>query len=50
MAELLRVKMILRDFIEPGAPDAATLKMAPRLQYLSRVPYFLFMRWQKENQ
>jgi len=43
---LLERGFLLRDFREPSA-TAEHLRRSERLRYLTRVPYFLFMCWQK---
>lgn len=43
MKPLIDLGFVLRDFREPGAPAAPS----PRLERLDRIPYFLFMTWQK---
>jgi 2-polyprenyl-3-methyl-5-hydroxy-6-metoxy-1,4-benzoquinol methylase len=42
---LLGRGFVLRDLREPGAP--ATPSSSPRLERLNRIPYFLFLSWQK---
>jgi ubiquinone/menaquinone biosynthesis C-methylase UbiE len=48
MRGLLRRGFVLRDFQEP-APTADELKKSERFRKITRVPYFLFMRWEKGN-
>jgi ubiquinone/menaquinone biosynthesis C-methylase UbiE len=43
---LLRRGFFLRDFIEP-VPTPDELKKSMRFRKLTRIPYFLFMRWKK---
>ncbi len=43
---LLRRGFLLRSFHEPGA-SAEQVLTSPRLERLNRIPYFLFMTWQK---
>ena len=43
---LLRQGFFMRDFVEP-VPTADELQKSVRFRKLIRVPYFLFMRWQK---
>jgi SAM-dependent methyltransferase len=43
---LLRRGFILRSFQEPGA-SAEKMRSSPRLERLNRIPYFLFMTWEK---
>jgi SAM-dependent methyltransferase len=43
---LLRRGFILRAFREPGA-SAEQIRTSPRLERLNRIPYFLFMTWEK---
>ena len=42
----LRAGLVLRELQEPMA-TAADLEASPRFEYMTRIPYFLFMRWQK---
>lgn len=42
----LRVGFALRAFQEPSATEE-DLKRSARFEHMTRVPYFLFMRWQK---
>jgi ubiquinone/menaquinone biosynthesis C-methylase UbiE len=44
---LLRRGFVLRSFHEPGA-SAEQSRKSPRLERLNRIPYFLFMSWQKD--
>lgn len=37
---------MLRDFREP-VPDEEQMKLSPRFAKIARIPYFLFMRWEK---
>ena len=46
MAPLIEVGLVLRDFQEPTVTEDE-LRLSPRFAYLRRVPYFLFMGWQK---
>jgi ubiquinone/menaquinone biosynthesis C-methylase UbiE len=46
MGAPLEAGFVLRDFREP-VPDAEQMKMSPRFAKIARIPYFLFMRWQK---
>ncbi|HYK19757.1 MAG TPA: class I SAM-dependent methyltransferase, partial [Pyrinomonadaceae bacterium] len=46
MREPLRLGLVLRDFREP-APTADELNKSPRFRKITRIPYFLFMRWEK---
>ncbi|MDQ6802409.1 MAG: class I SAM-dependent methyltransferase [Acidobacteriota bacterium] len=43
---LLRRGFLLRAFDEPGA-SVEQIRTSPRLERLNRIPYFLFMTWQK---
>ena len=43
---LLQSGLILREFHEPSVTEEE-LKRSPRFEYVRRIPYFLFMRWQK---
>jgi SAM-dependent methyltransferase len=43
---LLRRGFLLHAFYEPGA-SAEQIRRSPRLERLNRIPYFLFMTWQK---
>jgi ubiquinone/menaquinone biosynthesis C-methylase UbiE len=43
---LLRRGFLLRAFHEPGA-SAEQVRASPRLERLNRIPYFLFMIWEK---
>ena len=43
---LLREGFVLRSFSE-AEPTADELKKSPRFRKLTRIPYFLFMRWDK---
>lgn len=43
---LLRAGFLLREFREPGVTEEE-LKKSARFEHLTRIPYFLFMRWQK---
>jgi ubiquinone/menaquinone biosynthesis C-methylase UbiE len=45
---LLRRGFVVRDFREPSATPEH-LQKSERLRYLTRLPYFLFMSWQKGN-
>jgi hypothetical protein len=36
----------LREFQEPMTTEEE-LKVSPRFEYMTRIPYFLFMRWMK---
>lgn len=47
-ASLLANGLILRDFLEP-VPAPEDLGKSPRFERLARIPYFLFMRWQKPS-
>ncbi len=42
----IRAGFVLREFDEPQTTDAE-LERSPRFVHMKRVPYFLFMRWQK---
>jgi hypothetical protein len=46
LAAPLQAGFLLRQFWEPGATEG-DLKKSARFEYLTRVPYFLFLRWQK---
>jgi len=46
MRALIEKQFVLRDFLEPTA-TAEDLRKSVRFEHLTRVPYFLFMRWQK---
>ena len=46
MGELLRSGFFLRDFREP-IPTTEELKKSRRFRKITRIPYFLFMRWEK---
>jgi ubiquinone/menaquinone biosynthesis C-methylase UbiE len=46
ISPLLRRGFILRSFHEPGASEKQ-FRASPRLERLNRIPYFLFMTWQK---
>lgn len=46
LAPLLERGFLLRVFREPSV-TAAQILQSPRMQYLTRIPYFLFMIWQK---
>jgi ubiquinone/menaquinone biosynthesis C-methylase UbiE len=48
MAAPLEAGFILRDFREP-VPDSEQMKLSPRFAKIGRIPYFLFMRWQKPH-
>lgn len=43
---LLQAGFVLREFREPSVTEE-DLKKSARFQYLTRIPYFLFMRWLK---
>ena len=43
---VLRTGLALRDFHEATASDEDAERFR-RFRYLQRIPYFLFMRWQK---
>lgn len=45
---LLDRGLILKDFLEPQA-TAEHVRQSERLRYLTRIPYFLFMSWQKAD-
>ena len=45
---LLQRGFLLRAFYEPGA-SAEQIRRAPRLERLNRIPYFLFMTWEKAH-
>ena len=47
MGGLLRAGFALREFQEPCA-TAKDVKRSTRFEQMTRVPYFLFMRWKKE--
>lgn len=47
MAAPLRCGLRLRDFLEPSVTDEE-LGLSGRFRKLSRIPYFLFVRWSKE--
>jgi len=42
----LRQGFLLRDFREPN-PTAEELEKSPRFERLTRIPYFLFLHWEK---
>ena len=42
----LQAGFVLREFQEPRATDE-DLKASERFEHMTRIPYFLFMRWQK---
>ncbi len=42
----LQAGFVLREFQEPTATDEE-LKASARFEHLTRIPYFLFMRWEK---
>ena len=46
--ELLREDFLLRDFSE-AEPTAEELGKSDRFRKLTRIPYFLFMRWEKSE-
>ena len=46
IAAPLHVGFVLREFREPSVTEQ-DLKKSARFAYLTRIPYFLFMRWQK---
>ena len=46
MGELLKAGLMLREFQEPSA-TVDDLKSSARFEHLTRIPYFLFMRWTK---
>jgi len=46
VAAPLNVGFVLREFREPSATEE-DLKKSARFAYLTRIPYFLHMRWQK---
>jgi ubiquinone/menaquinone biosynthesis C-methylase UbiE len=46
MGALLEVGFVLREFREPSATEQ-DLKKSQRFAYLTRIPYFLFMQWQR---
>lgn len=46
VAALLQAGLVLREFHEPSVTEK-DLKSSPRFERLRRIPYFLFMRWQK---
>jgi SAM-dependent methyltransferase len=45
---LLQRGFLLRAFHEPGA-SAEQVRTSPRLERLNRIPYFLFMTWEKPH-
>ena len=46
MGGALQAGFALREFQEPMATDGE-MKASARFEHLTRIPYFLFMRWQK---
>lgn len=46
MAGALAAGFELREFLEPMASDEE-VRAVPKFVYMARVPYFLFMRWEK---
>ena len=46
MSGALAAGFVLREFQEPMATDA-DLRASQRFEPMTRVPYFLFMRWEK---
>jgi ubiquinone/menaquinone biosynthesis C-methylase UbiE len=46
LTPLLGLGLVLRDFQEPSVTEEE-LRHSPRFAYLRRVPYFVFMRWEK---
>ena len=46
ISTLLQAGLVLREFHEPSVTEE-DLKASPRFEHLTRIPYFLFMRWQK---
>jgi ubiquinone/menaquinone biosynthesis C-methylase UbiE len=46
MGALTQTGFVLREFKEPHATPEDLMKSA-RFEYMTRIPYFLFMRWQK---
>jgi ubiquinone/menaquinone biosynthesis C-methylase UbiE len=46
MGTLAQIGFSLREFKEPQA-TTEDLKKSARFEYMTRIPYFLFMRWQK---
>jgi ubiquinone/menaquinone biosynthesis C-methylase UbiE len=48
MGPLLQNDFVLREFREPTV-TADDLKKSDRFEHLTRIPYFLFMRWQKSS-
>lgn len=46
MTGAIEAGFTLREFREPMTTEEE-LKVSPRFEYMTRIPYFLFMRWQK---
>lgn len=46
LGALLQSGFVLREFREPAASEA-DLKKSARFAKITRIPYFLFMRWQR---
>jgi hypothetical protein len=43
---LLGARFELREFVEPMATEEE-VKQSARFEHMTRIPYFLFMRWRR---